>query len=361
MPRPKDLVKGWLIPVTFGCGLLSVGEVSGTALLRAVVVWIAVELLIYPARYQWNDIRGFAADQRHPAARERGRLPARSADGRGSLAASWLVIAARLTLTGLLVVMFPALQLAGILAFAAVGVLAVAVAYETLRSTATGRSGAPAAPVSPGVALLWVTVGAGYAVRGLTGLALAVDLPARPALAVAAAITLWAFGIAFVTSRWAVEVTAFATVRDGRLSWRARADHAREHLLALVRWLPPHPSPDGDLRDWAPLQRPTAPSAPWNAATLVAGAAAAVTGRLLCGPCPPAEAIAAVAVGVVTTALLVAGGRRRTGWLAAGVAALLAVLWLGGAPRPLLGVVPWLLLAGAYLYFVGCTPRRLAR
>jgi hypothetical protein len=28
-----------------------------------------------PARYQWNDIRGFVAGQHHPAERDRGRLP----------------------------------------------------------------------------------------------------------------------------------------------------------------------------------------------------------------------------------------------------------------------------------------------
>jgi hypothetical protein len=37
MPRPKDLVKGLLIPITYVLGLLGGGEVSGASLLRAVV------------------------------------------------------------------------------------------------------------------------------------------------------------------------------------------------------------------------------------------------------------------------------------------------------------------------------------
>jgi hypothetical protein len=38
--------------------------------------------------------------------------------------------------------------------------------------------------------------------------------------------------------RWAVEATAFGRVRHGQIRWTANAGHAREHLLALVRWLP---------------------------------------------------------------------------------------------------------------------------
>lgn len=66
--------------------------------------------------------------------------------------------------------------------------------------------------------------------RGMVGLALAVDLSQRPTLALAAAVTLWCYGTAFVTSRWAIEAISFASARNGRLVWSARADQAREHL-----------------------------------------------------------------------------------------------------------------------------------
>jgi hypothetical protein len=38
-------------------------------------VWAVLELLVYPARYQWNDVHGFVADQQHPGVQDRGRLP----------------------------------------------------------------------------------------------------------------------------------------------------------------------------------------------------------------------------------------------------------------------------------------------
>jgi hypothetical protein len=57
MPRPKDLFKALLMPLTFGLGVLANGGVSGQTLIRAAVVLAVLELLVYPARYQWNDIR----------------------------------------------------------------------------------------------------------------------------------------------------------------------------------------------------------------------------------------------------------------------------------------------------------------
>ncbi|MDP9165253.1 MAG: hypothetical protein M3O32_04215 [Actinomycetota bacterium] len=74
MPRPKELVKGLLIPTTYALGVLAGGHVGGASLIRALVVLAAAELLVYPARYQRNDVRGFVADQHHPGG-DRGRLP----------------------------------------------------------------------------------------------------------------------------------------------------------------------------------------------------------------------------------------------------------------------------------------------
>src|ERR1700712_1389537 len=57
MPRPKDLVKGWLFVATYVMGALGAAAWSWQSILRALVVLAVIELLIYPARYQWNDIR----------------------------------------------------------------------------------------------------------------------------------------------------------------------------------------------------------------------------------------------------------------------------------------------------------------
>jgi hypothetical protein len=362
MPRPKDLVKAFLIPATYVIGVLSAGTFNSGSLLRAVVVLCAVELLIYPARYQWNDVRGFSADQQHPSAKDRGRLPGPLARARSHVLASCAVMALRMLLTGLLVIVLPGLELAGILAFATIGVFGVAIVYELLRSMSTGRTGQIPAPVSTGIVLIWAVTGAGYAVRGLVGLALAIDLTARPTLAAAATVTLWAYGIAFVTSRWALEATAFASIVDGCVQWHARSGQAREHLLALVRWLPTLVQADiQDVKQWAPLRDSDSIRTPWHSAIIVAGGAGALTGRMLCGLCPPLQGLAIALIGAAVSAAAAKGPRWRAGLVLLGATAVYASLILAGAPHPAVGVLPWLSVMCAYLFFSTRTMEKLGR
>ncbi|WP_250007752.1 hypothetical protein [Actinoplanes sp. M2I2] len=376
MPRPKDLFKASLMPLTFGLAALAAGGVSPTTVLRAVVVLAALELLIYPARYQWNDIRGFAADQRHPAEADRGRLPGPLDRARPHIAASTAVAALRLLVAAALPLLLPGLHLGPFIVGMVLGVVGVAIAYEGLRSAATGRSGQVPAPVRPVIVALWFVVGAGYVVRGLTGLALVVDLPRTPALAVAAGVTLWAYGMAFVTSRWAIESTAFARLRDGRLSWACEAGHAREHLLALVRWVPDRVDPrhlghrpadgladrpadglthglaDGPVTGWAALRGRTALTAPWNLAAVIAGAGAALTGRLLVGPASTQEGVFVALVGGLGALVVLVAPRFRPGVVVAGAVVLVGLLGLQ-TDAAVVGALPWLVIAGAYLRCVG--------
>ncbi|GAA2450536.1 hypothetical protein [Streptomyces glaucus] len=366
MPRPKDMVKGLLMPFTFALAVSAGADATGRTVVRALIVWAALELLVYPARYQWNDIRGFVADQQHPARRDRGRLPGPMDRARAHVTASCAVATARLAVTATLALALPGLRLTGVLTAVTAAVFGVAVVYEALRARGTGRTGAFPPPLRPALVALWVVVGAGYVVRGMTGLALAVDLGRRPALAVAAAVTLWAFGIAFVTSRWVLESLAFATSHHGRLTWTTRSGQAREHLLALVRWLPSGTVP-GTPAGWAPLRRRTSPAAPWNAALLIAGTAAALTGALLTTVrVPPGHALATAALGAVTTAAAVSSPKRRPAVVAAGAALHLLLPALTAQPRPLAALLPWLSLMAAYLTFssrsldtIGLLPRRL--
>jgi hypothetical protein len=270
-----------------------------------------------------------------------------------------MVALAKLVAAVLVCLVLPGLHLGGILTFAFVGVFTVAIVYEVLRSVSTGRTGSVPPPVTKGILLLWITVGAGYMVRGITGLALAVQLVDRPALAVAASLTLWAYGIAFVTSRWAMESLAFAAHDDGLVRWTAKTGHAREHLLALARWLPTRLRPDLAIRDWAPLQGRNPLSAPWNLAMVVAGGAAALTGRLLCGPCSLSSGAAASAVGVIMTVIVVSSPRWRGGLVAVGAVTICVVMVLTNAPQPPLGAAPWLLVLGAYLFFSNRTLSKL--
>ncbi|WP_437013497.1 hypothetical protein [Streptomyces sp. enrichment culture] len=358
MPRPKDAVKALLMPFAFVLAVAAGAHVTGQTVLRALVVWGALELLIYPARYQWNDIRGFVADQQHPAERDRGRLPGPIERARARVGASGAVAVSRLGLTAALALALPSLHLAGMLAGVTAAVFGAALAYEALRTRGTGRSRTVPPPVRPAVVALWIVVGAGYAVRGTTGLALAVDLGRRPALAVSAAVALWAFGIAFVTSRWVLESLAFARPDHGRLIWTVRTEQAREHLLTLVRWLPSHPAGAAPA-DWAPLRRRTSPAAPWNVAAVAAGAAAAVTGLLLTAHVPAGRAVAAAVLGAVTTSVVVLLPRGRPAAVLAGSAAHLALLFLTAQPRPLPALLPWLSLMAAYLTFSSRCPNTI--
>jgi hypothetical protein len=365
MPRPKDLFKALLMPLTFGLGVVANGGVSGQTLLRAVVVLAVLELLVYPARYQWNDIRGFVADQCHPAEKDRGRLPGPLHNGRRHIVASSLVAAGRLALTAV-IALLPGLRMGGVLLAMTIGVFGVAIAYEALRAVATGRTDEVPPRITAGLVLLWLTVGAGYVVRGLTGLALVTDLGHRPALGLAAAITLWAYGVAFVTCRWAIEATAFARLQGDRVSWSAEAGHAREHLLGLVRWLPtragPHCFTDPYHRSaasWAALRGGTPLSAPWNLAMIVAGAGAALTGRLLTGPTTAVQATVSAVLGALVAVGVVPAARKRMLAVAIGAAVLLTGFALQSTGAPVVALLPWLAVVTAYVYFISHSMRTM--
>src|SRR5207253_1244883 len=147
--------------------------VSTTQLWQAVLVWLVLELLVYQARYQWNDVRGFAADQAHPDRVARGRLPGPIERARPHITASLVVAGVRLALAAALAIAVPGLR--GIILAMTVGVFGGAFVYEHVRSRATGRTNEVPVPLHPSLLALWTAVGAGYAVRGMTGLALAVE------------------------------------------------------------------------------------------------------------------------------------------------------------------------------------------
>jgi hypothetical protein len=360
MPRPGDAVKALLMPLTFGLGVLAGGGTDGRTLVRALLMLVVLEFLIYPARYQWNDVRGFAADQRHPGGSDRGRLPGPLSMARSRIIASSAVAALRLAVAGL-VGFLPGLDLGGAVIAVFVGVFGVAAAYEALRATVTGKhGGAGPPPLSAGLIALWITVGAGYVVRGMTGLGLAVGLREQPGLSVAAAVTLWAYGVAFVTSRWAVESIAFAELDGERVTWSADASHAREHLLALTRWLPSSAPAhvrtgprDASLDRWDILRGRTPATAPWNLAVSLAGAGATATGWLLTVGEISGAAWSIVVAGTIASLAVALLPRYRLEVLIASAAALFVVLTTGGTAQPLVALLPWLTVMTAYVHFSG--------
>jgi hypothetical protein len=247
----------------------------------------------------------------------------------------------------------PGLRLAPALIALTVAVFGSALVYEHLRTHATGYTDETPPRLRPSLVALWVAVGAGYAIRGVAGLALAVNLERHPGVAVAAISAMWAYGVAFVTSRWVIEALAFARSDQGKLVWRVRPDQAREHLLALVRWLPqgPHSQlPDGRPTAWQPLRSRTRLSAPWNLSALLAAVAGAAGGSILAGASAAACAGISLAAGALAVAVL-RSSRRVLALFAAG-AGLAAVLLLSGVPRPALPIVAWFALLAAQLVFL---------
>src|SRR4051794_8263627 len=346
LPRPKDAVKWWILPLTFAVGVITRGGVTNHGLARAALVWAALELLVYQARYQWNDIRGFEADQRHPDSAGRGRLPGPLAKARQHIAASAGVAVARVAAAGVLALALPGFALGWTLVILTVAVFGVAAAYEALRAVGTGRGADVPAPLTPAVVAIWFVIGGGYAIRGVTGLALAVPLLNHPAVAVCATVTMWAFGISFVTARWAVEALAFARAGSDGLRWELQPGHAREHLLALVRWLPEWPA-GVDPQAWTACRGRTTLRAPWNTSAVVAAAAAGTTGALLAGAAPLIVCAAALAAGCAALAVLLVPTAWMFGTAGLGLVGLAA---LAGIDTPS-AALPWLGVLGALLWF----------
>jgi hypothetical protein len=90
-------------------------------------------------------------------------------------------------------------------------------------------------------------------------------------------------------------------------------------------------------------------------AALVAGAAAALTGRWLSGPTSVREALAVTLAGGLAALAIVMAPRGRGVVVTVGAAILLGVLLLLGAPASPTALLPWLAVMTAYVRFSsGC-------
>jgi hypothetical protein len=363
VPRRDAWGKALMAPACFVAAACSTGHFGGWA--RFAVLWLVLELLIYQARYQWNDIAGVDSDLHHPEAGARSRLPVGSTPQarRRSIRLSWLTAAARI-LAALLVGWLTGLT--GQVLVLAGAVFAIAGSYEWLRASRYRHW------TSVRVVAVWLAVGLGYLVRGGLGLSLG-GLAAGSAAMVATLVCLGAFGIMFVLLTWALEATSYCTADDdGR--WHARPELAvKPHLAALLRHvgepldgagLPPGASRycggDRVLRGGSRL------SAPWNLALLAASASGGVSGAALARP--HAAGGAAAVAWIVAAAVGLAGGvvlaRRRSsrGRWAVAAGWFLVVVAAGLVARPGLPVLaglPWLVVAGLYGTFCGWSYRDL--
>jgi hypothetical protein len=370
LPRPQDLVKWAVLPATFGFAVAITGAPGAAATVRAVVVWLVLEYLVYQARYQVNDVRGFVADQTHPSRQDRRRLPGPLGAARVRTAQSLTVAALRLVVAAGVVLVLPGLHLAAPVAVGAAVVLVSMVPYEVLRGR-EDRAG-PSDGSQPAPALWWM-IGTGYALRGVLGVALAVPAGVEPLVAVLCLVTLGATGVVFVTLTWALEATSLAATAEppaGRPDPAAYRYAGPAHLVGLSRYFRPGLTgsdvdevppgapgadvehPHATLRHWHPVRRGSAWDAPWNLAVVPACSAAAALGVALAGGAG-AAVVACVLVGAVTgVGLSRTRGRGRLGWLVAGCASVTAYGWGAGMGVPPVAAVPLVAAGGLYVAFV---------
>jgi hypothetical protein len=238
LPRPDELAtKSIFLVLGVFLALTQLPTISWAVLDdwgNILVLWVAVEFLIYQARYQWNDIVGMAEDQKSTTAASRGRLPVFP----GSRPLSWVVILVRFYL----VVVLAALPLAngswGIHLTPAVwiGLVAIvvtAILYELVRWWGRARRRASWFHL----VVLCTVVGLGYAVRVAIGF-VATGGAVGPPLAFGAAVA-WALGVYFVTLNWVIEASWNfewdASSRSRAVGVVQKADDTKPHLYELLR------------------------------------------------------------------------------------------------------------------------------
>jgi hypothetical protein len=297
LPRPEDLIKWLFFPVAFLFAVLSAGrELSGVAR-NAVVVFVVLEYLLYEARYQLNDVRGFVEDGRHPDRRSRGRLPHGSsvAESRRNVLLSLLVMVLRIVAAFALSALVD-VRLLPVTVVLFVLVFGIAAVYEWLRrgSDAAGRGRTLA---------IWTVVGAGYGLRGTVGLFVG-GITATGVLTVAA-LAFSAFGVAFVTFTWVLEAASHHVGSiPGPVSPAAGRETDKRHLTALLPYVhavlhaapsatqtgggatatPPAAVAEETLRGCAALRARGRLGAPWNWATVVCMAGGAALGAACSSP-----------------------------------------------------------------------------
>ena len=380
LPRPEDLVKacffplGTLIAASTALDQVDLEKLDAAGITTWVLVWLCLELLIYQARYQWNDIRGLADDTNHPEDRARGRLPHGHGVSDGAAVASSLaVMATRLVLVALVASAAPMPADAPLLTLTCV-VFGVGAIYEFLREARpSGR--APRATLSWGI---FACVGVGYAVRGLAGVwctnYLVADVRDNVQWGgvgsfgsdystwLSLGAFLWLYGCVFVVLTWVLDASSYCyeivhpgMTHDPQCS---RSLSSKPHLVYLLNSLKisarpvdaNHPAPQGRFSQT--LRTGDRWVTPHGVLTALAAASAGWLGVKLSlsgGDGPVLAVTTATALGGVLLSLIGAGDKS-TRYLPTicllGTASI--VLIIGPEPAAPLGMAmltgPWLLL-----------------
>jgi hypothetical protein len=349
MPRIAELVKWVIAPGAFVFTAWSVGSFRNWH--QFIITWLVLEYLVYEARYQWNDIRGFREDTEHPERAARLRLPA-GVNAQRNIRASCLVGGLRLALA---VCIAAETQLLGPVTLLIGLVFGLAIVYEALR----------AAPVSFRLSLqptarstaIWIMVGLGYAIRSgvgfwLGGLRLA-SLPA-----VSGMLYFVAFGIMFVLLAWVLEAAGYCHTDGSGQLFPAAGLTAKPHLAVLLRWTDCKVrTGNSDLPGAAVpvLAKRGKLYAPWNVALWLGAGLGAVVGIRFAAPTPSPAVYGAAAAVSLSGALLLMLVRRfaiRLAVMAVIAAALIGITFPEvHQPRVIVAVIPWVAIGCDYAYF----------
>jgi 4-hydroxybenzoate polyprenyltransferase len=244
LPRPEDWVKWLFFPIAWVLALLAGGRSTRLQAIQAGVFFLVLEYLLYEARYQWNDIRGFASDQRHPFRRERRRLPGPTNRARTNITWSAVAAGCRLAAAFLIAYLIPGVSLEILVAVTLV--FGLALVYEFLRREARQR--VDPFRLTAEAALIWGVVGIGYAVRATFGLYFGLGELEPLILFLLWVVTLWSFGTMVVTLTWALEAAAYCQWTGKRWEYVPYLNR-KNHLAALLSYVglrpqlgPPYPA-----------------------------------------------------------------------------------------------------------------------
>ncbi len=276
LPRPQELaLKPFVLLIAYAAGRWASPD-AGPSLLAVLGIVVAVEALAYQARYAVNDLLDASIDAEHPASHHRRRLPPERAARRWAVGS----IVIRLAAAVMVVLALPA-PVRGVGVSAVIAVVVAAVPYEAVRQ-GLRRTPSPVGVVgrlTPAVAAVYALVGAGFAIRVGTGLAVA---GAPRSTVVIAASFAWPLGVLFTTLSWALQATCYVlpawTGLDSRLV-------RKRQLGPLLGWAgacrpqqPAWPNPPTETRILAP---PLSLRTAWGVAAVGAALGAAVVGANL--------------------------------------------------------------------------------
>lgn len=208
-PRIKDVQKALFILIGYALGVVMQLAVDDTyvflpreSLLGFFFTWFVIDMLIYQARYIWNDLRGLAEDKAHAMSAKRGRVLAKL-EFAEAVKYAGCVIALRIALAIVCIAWLSGTQRTALI-FCSIAIVVIAIFYERARAKEKSRW-----------TLFWVSWG--YPARLVAGLwcawpemlTVCSQEWACGLLLICVVLATAAFGEVFVSMTWAMEAVAY--------------------------------------------------------------------------------------------------------------------------------------------------------